>query len=480
MKSSTETAPRAEFVLLAMATVLAAVLRLFKLGEWSYFIDELRTWDDALRESSNPLVTLLYPNQRQIFWLMTKLSLDAFGVNEISLRLLPCIIGILTIPLLYVPIKRFSDWRVALVAVFMLTVSPWHIYMSQMARWYTLSTLLMTYSLLAFFAFVNSNNLMYLVYYIILFGIAFTLHLTAGFVPLIAAIYLSFLLVFGFQGNQREARRIWIIWGFHIGFFLILLPKLVEFLTSWKALEESVGAWGSDVGLKTMYHMTPSIAVLGLIGSIILLRFKDRRGLFLAVYYLFPLAALNLGVLFQINVSTRYLLFILPAVLMGASYACMCLYEQLRMSKNLLTISVLLIAILPSLQTDYLYFTSEHGYRDRLKEAIQLIKQQKLDNDHFFLPGLYSAEDTRFYFTSEASLQNMHITDKQLVVSESQGDLDLKKRTWIITMGSPPANPNGYWKWIAEEAHLSAEFEARRGNQDQTIKVYFYSPEKTQ
>jgi hypothetical protein len=305
------------------------------------------------------------------------------------------------------------------------------------------------------------------------------LHLTAGFVPLIAAVYLSFLLIFDHQRSQREVRRIWIIWGFHIGFFLILLPKLVEFLTTWKALEESVGSWGSDVGLKAMYHMTPSIALLGLIGLIILLRLKDRRGLFLAVYYLFPLAALNLGVLFQVNVSARYLLFMLPAVLMGASYACIYLYEQLRMTKNLLTISMLLIAILPSLQAGYLYFTSDHGYRDRLKEAIQLIKQQKFDEDQIFLPGLYNPEDTRFYFTSEASLEDMHITDEQLVVSGLQRDLDLKRRTWIITMGSLPANPNGYWKWIAEETHLSAEFEARRGNQDQTIKVYFYSPEKS-
>src|SRR5262249_26535068 len=143
MKHQAQTHSWPEYALLALLTLLAAALRLYKLGEWSYFIDEFHTWDDALQAVANPPLSWFSLSLHQAFSLITKLSLDTLGVRAISLRIFPCILGILTIPALYFPIKSLFDKRVALAAVFIIAVSPWHIYMSQMARLYTLLLLVM-------------------------------------------------------------------------------------------------------------------------------------------------------------------------------------------------------------------------------------------------------------------------------------------------------------------------------------------------
>jgi hypothetical protein len=75
--------PRGEYAILGLLTLLAAVLRVYKLSEWSYFIDELRSWQSTLAIYSEPLTTFLRPS-RQTFWLIMKLSFDTFGVSAIA------------------------------------------------------------------------------------------------------------------------------------------------------------------------------------------------------------------------------------------------------------------------------------------------------------------------------------------------------------------------------------------------------------
>jgi uncharacterized membrane protein len=466
-----------EYILLLLITLLAAVLRFYKLGEWSYFLDELYTWRDSLQAYSRPLTMVLYPNERLAFLLSTKLSMDIFGENAIALRFFPYIFGTLTIPLLYFPLKTLFDKRVAFLVIFLLTISPWHIYYSQMARWYSFLLLLIFFSLVYFYFFIEYGCTKYIFVYLLLLYVALSFHLTAGFVVGIVLSYSLFVLIFPkFQSENIQTRKLLIVLAIHFALIMASIPRLVNFISKWTTAEELFGSWGSDLFIKFIYHITPSIAFVAFVAFIVSVKNKDRKGIFFATYCLLPLVVLSIASMFNLNVNPRYLLFVLPGILLLVSYLCIYLKDQLRSNGTILTMAFIFSLALPSLQSTYLYFTSAYGYRDRLREAVQFIKSQKLDNDQFFPLSLYPTSfQNDFYFKTVASLEGLNITDEELILSSSKYDIDSKRRTWILT-GSQFSSNNESHKWVSENAHLLAEFRVVRGNEDYGIKVFLYAP----
>jgi hypothetical protein len=481
MKPSGRTRFWGEYTALGILTLLAAALRFYKIEEWSYFIDELRSWESTLNASFLPLSKVLRPHHGLFFWPMMNISFDTFGVRPIAFRLFPFILGVLSIPLMYFPLKKLFDTRVALLSVLMLAISPWHIYMSQMARWYTLLILLMFFALMAFYNFIESSKITYFLLYSILFYLAFATHYTGGFIPMIAGTYVLLLLAMrNFQSKNISSKTLWIMLTIHVGLALMLLPELRDFISAWTTSDQELsGSWGTDFGVKVAYHVTPSIAFIALVGLALLLKRQDRRGLFLAVYCLLPLLELTLAVIFHLNVSARYLLFTLPPILLAASHFLVYLRDQMQPNRLLIVCGLVGVTMLPALQADYLYFTSEYGYRDRLREAMQFIKERTADagNDQVFcVPTMFNAYDTQFLCQAMARVESMSLIAQQLIAPSSPGELDLRRKIWAVTLGRVPGNPQGFWKWLADNAHLVAEFGARRGNQDQTTKVYLYAP----
>ncbi len=250
MKSSVQTRFWGEYTTLGVLTLFAAALRCYKIEEWSYFIDELRSWESTLNASFLPLSSALRPSRQLFFWLMMKISFSTFGVSTIALRLFPFVFGVATIPLVYFPIKKLFDTRVALLSVFMLAVSPWHIYMSQMARWYTLLILLMFFALIAFYNFIESSKPTYFLLYTTLSFLAFATHLTGGFVPMIAGTYVLLLLVMRkFQSKSISSKTLWIILTIHVVLALMLLPELMDFIGVWTYLAPGIAGCKLRFGL---------------------------------------------------------------------------------------------------------------------------------------------------------------------------------------------------------------------------------------
>jgi mannosyltransferase len=147
------------YLLLILIVVLASCLRFFKLGEWSFWIDEIFTINRAQHQYSSPELVLrnIFParNWIPISVILTAQVIKQFGVSEWSARLAPAVIGIITIPILYFPLKKIIGTPAALIALLLLAVSPWHIFWFQNARFY--SSLLLFYPL-ALFAFCLWNH----------------------------------------------------------------------------------------------------------------------------------------------------------------------------------------------------------------------------------------------------------------------------------------------------------------------------------
>jgi hypothetical protein len=133
---------RREIWLLVALLCVGAALRLFRLEQWSLWVDEAHTWRDATLplygdkgffagyRSYYPLSFL------GLRWLMDAGLLPSHG--EGWLRLPFAFAGIVSVPLLGLVGNLFVGRCAALLATAFLAVHPWHVYWSQNARGYVL------------------------------------------------------------------------------------------------------------------------------------------------------------------------------------------------------------------------------------------------------------------------------------------------------------------------------------------------------
>lgn len=475
MKNNSKVRPWIEYVFLAIITILALLLRLYKLGDWSYWVDELYT----LKSSTRAYVEIL----NRPYWIITKLSLSLLGTNAFSLRLFPCLFGSLTIPLLYFPFKRIFDRRISLLAIFLISISPWHIYLSQLARWYSLLLLVSTWSLIAFYFFVERNSLRYLVLSVLLFIFAFALHLTAAFILMIAVVYLFLLSRLpALRPQNFSTKKVNVFLLTFVAFGLMLIPKFTEFVGHWNATKQTLGYWGSTpmmFSLKVLYHLTPSIGVVSFFGILLLLNQKGRNGLFLTIYCLLPPIILNVAAAFETNVSAKYVFFTLPGLTLATSFLCLYIIDQIRLNEKIVALTMIIVIILPSLQTDFMYFTSGYGNRNRLREAVHYIKYRSSSDDQIFLLYFFeNPEEGKFYFKTIADLSDFNLKDEQFIVPSVPEEIDLTKKVWVLTIGkSILPNAAGFYKWLTDYSNLVVEFRASRGPEDNTVKIYLHLPE---
>src|SRR5688572_11982743 len=120
---------------LAALVLVAALLRFSKLGDWGFDSDEVF----MLRDSVHPRLT----NPRPLGYLLNYALVRPFlPLDELGMRLLPALFGVLAIPAFYFVVRRLLGTRPALLAAFLLTFSPLHLIYSQFGRYWSLVFLL--------------------------------------------------------------------------------------------------------------------------------------------------------------------------------------------------------------------------------------------------------------------------------------------------------------------------------------------------
>jgi 4-amino-4-deoxy-L-arabinose transferase-like glycosyltransferase len=139
------------FVGVAALTVLAALLRFYRLGHQGFWFDEANT---ALLVHFSPGKMLgLVPQTEStpplyycVAWVWARL----FGYGEVALRSLSAVAGVLTVPVAYGAARKLISVRAGLIAAALTACSPLLVWYSQEARSYALLVLLCAASLLAF------------------------------------------------------------------------------------------------------------------------------------------------------------------------------------------------------------------------------------------------------------------------------------------------------------------------------------------
>jgi hypothetical protein len=184
------------FLMLALATAIGAWLRLHALDQPSFWVDEFFTISRAGRDPLSWQRWIGYLPTQASLWLhgarLSEIGLDnieswqALGVTERAARLGACWVGIATIPLLGLAARAVVGGGVAGLSVLLLSISPWHVYWSQMARFYSLQFLFTSLFLVALARGLQGGGRVFFGLAGLTALLAYFSHPTALFVPAVS------------------------------------------------------------------------------------------------------------------------------------------------------------------------------------------------------------------------------------------------------------------------------------------------------
>jgi len=212
--------------LLFILFAVSAILRLYKWNSYGLCYDE-SMWLNRLflpkRNFLELFTNIIYiakpPFFRFLLYLWKFLAKDEF-----TLRLLPFTFGILSILLTYKLGKILFDEKIAFIATFLLTISPFHIYYSQELTHYTLTLFLVLCSVYYFLFGLEQNRLPIWIKFIF-----FTiLSLYTSYISVFLVIFENIFFFLLYKKHKALLKR-WLIVQLIILLlyspWLILLPK---------------------------------------------------------------------------------------------------------------------------------------------------------------------------------------------------------------------------------------------------------------
>lgn len=467
-----ESNPRYQYILVGLITMLAVLLRFYKLGEWSFWIDEIYTIGRAQTHYGSLEATLRnvppVRNWIPLSVILTAGTLNALGTSEWSARLVSAIIGVISIPALYFPIKRLFGSGVSLVVILLLATSPWHIYWSQNARFYTALMLFYALALFAFYAALERDRPGYLLLFMILLYFATSERIFALFIVPVVVCYLLLLKVLrfetppGFRARNLALMSVPVVVGSVIEIYSLLTDSSSRFFGdfAWFFLYRTADP------LKMLSFIAFKVGIplmcLSLFGGIYLLMHRSRTGLLIFSAAVVPVILLLLMNPF-IFTQDRYAFVALPFWMILGAVAIIEILAQTKDRGKILALGVLALLLADAAGGSLLYYRVNNGNRRDWRGAFALVKERGKEDD---LVVAYWPELGEYYLQREVLFwEDLTPTDV----------LQSGKRFWFIT-DSETEWANNDMKWWMEQYAELVDLRYLRMPDDQSLRIYLYDP----
>ena len=469
--------PVYQYGLLAAITLLAAILRFYKLGEWSFWFDEVFTLNRALNSYNDfeaVVQTTLSHKFLPLSIILSGSAVNILGTSELNARLVPAIIGIISVPVLYFPTKKIFGWRVAAIATLLLALSTWHIYWSQNARFYTSLLFFYSLALFAFYFAIERDRPLYILIGYVLLYLAFSERFVAmWFVPVIAC-YLIVLKIAPFEKPAGfRARNVLLI---------VLLPviaigiiEIISLLTTGSA-RFFTESFFSDFEFFLLYRNDDPVRLLYLIAintsfpamclaffsGIYLVVKKSRPGLFFFIAAMIPVILIVLLNPF-IFTKDRYVFLTLFSWLILTAIAVRELFAHIKGNAKILAAGVLILLIVSAAGSNLLYYGVNNGNRRDWKSTFAKIESQAEEGDEFvsFWPKLTE------YYLGEEGLDWQNVNPEMILNSSN--------RFWFVLDSETVFSNEAMKLWLDENAEL-IEVKYLRTPEDLYLRVYLYDP----
>ncbi len=446
----------AEWILLALIIALAAALRFYKLGAWGFWEDEV--FSIGVKEDGFNYTFW----RRSLAIDLIHLATSWLGVGEWSARLIPASIGVITLPVLFFPIRKLFGNVVALFFSSLLAVSTWHLYWSQNARFYTLLLLFYTLAILAFYYGLEEDRPWFMLLTLIFIGLAARENLAAAIFFIVAILYLALFPVFGFErppGYRLRTVALFLTPAVLLGAFFV-----GPYARNWQGWLLNFGRINSNpvwIFAGSLYYIGLGTAVLAVFGAGYLLAQKDRAALLFGLGAVIPLLAIMAASSFQ-YAATRYVFVALTSWILLACLAVHSLFISLAGRTKILAVGVLSVLLIAPLGENFQYYFHQNGNRADWRAAFAYIAAHRAEKDVV----ITSSPDVGDYYL-EGGTRNYPPLDSPLFEG---GQRDI----WFVEDIVVEELYPGQLTWIREHAVKVADFDVQANLRNFKMRVYYY------
>ncbi len=481
--------------ILAALTLLAGALRLYKIGEWSFWIDEVHTLRDSILVSEGQFWHSAGTAKQPLSYLLVRWLAPLLpGAAEGSFRLIFAFFGILSVPLLAVVVRRMFSTGPALISAAILTLSPWHIFWSQNVRGYSLVLFLSLGTLGLFHLAIEKGKGPLFLLCLVPAALMMLTHTSSVFFVLALLAYIGCLRL-GVAPWPKQLSATALLWLFiPLFFFLVWNSGILwsAFTAYVRAKETMAGSSLFHFFNTTLFFVRVPVIVAAFGGLFILWNQRSRNGLLLALLILVPFLCLAV-VSFYARMTAQYAFFVFPAWLILAGYGGWEITRRLEVKgfgRGLVRALPVAMIIFELAAQDHLYFHYRHGERPRWREAAEYLQGQARPGDIIASTNVPSMEwylnptDPQVLASKEPdprqrvkliaswTMEEKRVLQKWVLDAEKTG-----KQVWLV-LTEPEfqeMDPGKKWDtWLRARFHQVRRLPNWVGPKDMTVLVYRY------
>jgi mannosyltransferase len=415
---------------LILITLLATGLRLFHLGQQSFWLDESVSFVRAIVPLQASIENILAIGIHVPLYFLLLRPVALIGQSETILRFPSVVLAVLSIPLMY-QVGRLCLARPAgLLGAFFLALNPFHLWYSQEARMYTMVMFFVLGSIYFFLWAIRKNTWRFWAGLAIFSTLAYGTHY---FALQIALVQFTFILC-RFQILHRVLRR-WAICQCLA--FLPLIPWLIAYF-SQDVVALGIG-WIKHptllAPLQTLWTFSSnyggSLTPIGLLllGLLLLQSFLTRQPahcdhkLFLALWLGLPIMVTWLISQRRPIYNHRYLIVVLPAYLILLAYGVVSVSNTIL--KWALAIALVVIMASSSIR---IYFDPVFLKQD-WRGAANYVQSSAQANDVIAVERFEDIAALKYYYKGDLELVTV---DSGQSLGEFEKSIEGYERLWLI------------------------------------------------
>ncbi|HVP95687.1 glycosyltransferase family 39 protein [Methanoregula sp.] len=440
---------------LLLLTVIGIFLRFYDLGFNSLWLDEASTYTISVKSFADIWqVTASGEFNPPLFYWIEHVML-MLGNNEVILRFIPALLGVLTIPLFYLIGKEFLDRNAGLIAAAACAFSPFLIYYSQEARAYMMMLFFVGLATLFFLRAMKSGSLAHWVLFGAFAALAFWAHFYA--LVLIGALVL-FALIEWVPRIRTEIGNLKMLVASIVVFVVLSLPLIIVTLQLFvlrTSLAPTYGIQGLELIPETFVQIAGMnifvvflLVALFIIGIIQAFRIERSKGIFLVLITVLTFV-ISYVLSFKMPMLPRYLIFLSIVFFLGIAVS----YHLVYSLWNTRTVVYGFIAVLFIISAPVLagYYS---GYSKEDWRGVSAALEQKAQPGDIVVsvPGYIAQPLDYYYSSSKAQTTEYGATtagDLDHVLAES-GNHTIY---FVVTGDISAADPNGdAIQWLKNNA----------------------------
>lgn len=304
--------------------LFAALTRLYRLTHWPLAGDEFFTIQDSQ--------VLAFKGKPLLFYLNHYLIEPWIGLDALGVRLLPVIFGIASIPLLFWAGRKLFGPPAGLFASLLALLNPWHLYLSQFARYYPLVFFFSILVIVAFFFAFRDDSVGWLIGGVVAATLAILSHASAGLVLGSIGFWVVASTVWEYAKEGRVSGFRTAVSGAIVAAVVVAsVVYLVPVLVDWtRNIPAEYGFAGVVLFLSFGQWLTAGTSLFAVGGAAWLWTDGERgTATYLVSVVALPFLFLALGGYF-FKASVPFLFPAAPAVFLLAAYFVHRIYRELR------------------------------------------------------------------------------------------------------------------------------------------------------